>query len=1351
MAYPIEVSKQISISKNVAEEVPNQDYIEYIVNKMINPGKEKKLIPIFNDDKTHIPIHYDINEAENSNMKIDFFFDAAETLSNSILEGAVMQNKLLDNIDNCYASILIDCSNTFSLIQKASLILLTIAYGNALTALKIPYSIIIFCDDNFQFILKKLEDKHEKSHYLKLIEAMTVNRRMSSMTDAIQMARKLSIPSPTGPYSKRKNHVIYTLTDGLSTKLNYTRQWKEMILNDNLVSVSFFFLNIVSEDKLNDIVQIWSNFANKISNSQSPTSIFYSNFESILTNKQIFNILTDSNNNDNQLTKVVSICDCFSMPIIQSNNDETTPTIFLRTSKLESINFDVKYPSKILKALSTVVSDESKYYINSSSESQIDELIEFKISSNKIEPFYTNIIINESLKERNLYSSFHSELYKISSMMIDQSNIQEMSTFIFPPNRPTQYAPSSDGTLFYFPGLIRFLLTQGQDTKIFLEKKAGLTKSYSIFVVIDCTTSCFNMQSSYHAIQTIFVLLQTIAKIDLPSFNLIITTDKGPKILCCEKSTFDALSSNSSIWITLFSCLLNPHENSYLDSALLSILSIRTQQKALSSVLFIFTDGNFSKRKQKINNSILEFISSYNVESITIGIGSISTNINLLSTKKVWSENPRNVVKSILAVFGKETNDLIQNISSLFKYKQIMDYKEIGLTLSSYLEFKSIDDYKLKDLIIELNSITRDVSVFSDFYNIKNDGNEVYSEDSSHDIGKKNMFKGTKILICQFWDETMSYNEDEYISKEVLINGSDNKHRSVVNTLKDFGIETTIVQNYKDAIECLSCGKYSQAWIICGRFDGRMPDNSKTAKLISPFIDSLILYWNNGGGIVFWTDNSPLDAEVNFFLSKAKFDEVDQIKFRIGGSYPGNKFLHKSNKLRRGTFTDEQMIQCNGYKKWLFNANMDSIFEGKTIASAIIPPPDSKNECYDEKNYTFANGKDIYPFKYFSISSSGGISSLYYNSPWNSPKGDIVIDCGFSKLFYELNEDSIYYYVRNIAYFMLSIEKRLSTIGGPSDPKKFRPKSFNPRFLNSKDPKFYSYNEERAVDIVFLIDATGSMEFLIDAVFESCNEIAQYCHYYFSENSFKFGAIIYRDNAVKEIKYNLLHYKGKFDETDCSGLNKEISILEDFLDNVVAKGGGNDGPEDWLSGYSRIKSSIRWRPNSEKVIIHIADSPSHGRSFNNGYFNIPYFTNDREENEKLYLKMDDYHDHELPNYIKWVAEKGIRLFCLSSTRKSTVNSFRMVEKIYNEANGKQFTLTQTNFYSENVTEEKKNEILKIVKKVALSSVDAAVAVVSKKKQHKPPPPPPQPIPRTRKRHEVKDFESAHKYFEEEDE
>lgn len=216
-------------------------------------------------------------------------------------------------------------------------------------------------------------------------------------------------------------------------------------------------------------------------------------------------------------------------------------------------------------------------------------------------------------------------------------------------------------------------------------------------------------------------------------------------------------------------------------------------------------------------------------------------------------------------------------------------------------------------------------------------------------------------------------------------------------------------------------------------------------------------------------------------------------------------------------------------------------------------------------------------------------------------------------------------------------------------------------------------------------------------------------------------------------------------------MNKEISILEDFLDNVVAKGGGNDGPEDWLSGYSRIKSSIRWRPNSEKVIIHIADSPSHGRSFNNGYFNIPYFTNDREENEKLYLKMDDYHDHELPNYIKWVAEKGIRLFCLSSTRKSTVNSFRMVEKIYNEANGKQFTLTQTNFYSENVTEEKKNEILKIVKKVALSSVDAAVAVVSKKKQHKPPPPPPQPIPRTRKRHEVKDFESAHKYFEEEDE
>ena len=114
----------------------------------------------------------------------------------------------------------------------------------------------------------------------------------------------------------------------------------------------------------------------------------------------------------------------------------------------------------------------------------------------------------------------------------------------------------------------------------------------------------------------------------------------------------------------------------------------------------------------------------------------------------------------------------------------------------------------------------------------------------------------------------MSRSEDPRVSKEVLINGIDENNRSVINSLNEFGIETIIVQNYKSAISEIRSGEYSEVWVICGRHDGKMPDNSEGANLSSQFIEVLIIYWESGGGIVFWTDNSPLTAEVNFFLNR---------------------------------------------------------------------------------------------------------------------------------------------------------------------------------------------------------------------------------------------------------------------------------------------------------------------------------------------------------------------------------------------------------------------------------------------------------------------------------------------------
>lgn len=305
------------------------------------------------------------------------------------------------------------------------------------------------------------------------------------------------------------------------------------------------------------------------------------------------------------------------------------------------------------------------------------------------------------------------------------------------------------------------------------------------------------------------------------------------------------------------------------------------------------------------------------------------------------------------------------------------------------------------------------------------------------DLGKKDYYKGVKILIVLCWDYTCSVNENKFVSEDTLINGVKNGI-SVIKALKYFGIETKIVKNYRSAINEMCSGSYSQVWIVCGRMDGVMPGNndSKTneASLIDQFIECSILYWSKGGGLTFWTDNYPLTAEVNKFLEKAKFKYKDpsssQVKertvnFHLGGVYPGGKYLNRTNYLSICSFEGSNISKADGYEKELFNHELNTIFEGITISSAINGR-EKLSEWKDYKNMKFqlATENDIFPFKPFSRSSDNGFSSLYYIAPLNCDSGDIVIDCGFSKLFFELTKEGIDRYVKNIAVWMLQLEKK---------------------------------------------------------------------------------------------------------------------------------------------------------------------------------------------------------------------------------------------------------------------------------------------------------------------------------------
>ena len=120
------------------------------------------------------------------------------------------------------------------------------------------------------------------------------------------------------------------------------------------------------------------------------------------------------------------------------------------------------------------------------------------------------------------------------------------------------------------------------------------------------------------------------------------------------------------------------------------------------------------------------------------------------------------------------------------------------------------------------------------------------------------------------------------------------------------------------------------------------------------------------------------------------------------------------------------------------------------------------------------------------------------------------------------------------------------------------------------------------VDLVFAIDATGSMGDWLRAAVARAQEIASTARREHPEVQFKFGAIFYRDPIDVPSDVNVI-----FD------LTPDINRLRDQMATQKPYGGG-DGPEDWVGCYEKVVNEISWESDASKAVIHIADAPAHG-------------------------------------------------------------------------------------------------------------------------------------------------------------
>ena len=366
----------------------------------------------------------------------------------------------------------------------------------------------------------------------------------------------------------------------------------------------FYFIKpeIESEEDDNKIHNIWEKFKRITGNEV----VIINNFIDIINGEEKIyesfgNILSENIN----LTKEEK--EKFSKNLNNINSK------FYQSLYYEKYDLDEKKLMNILGYLKYSYDDHDFYLKNRElNPSNINKLKEREIDL--IHPFI--------VKSINLSSEIDEKKLEELSRFENKGIILDLIDTIFPPNKPSMYAPSIKGTRLYLVGLVKYIITGGQDNKIWLEKKAGLKRDYRVSVIIDSSKSCFNNINSFHSYKTIFSFLKCLSIIEIPYFDLIIATNKEPIILCSGYDTITSLNNKSKIWQALAAQLgeNNKHKCNIKD-CLFDILKLNSLNLSKKCYNFILTDGLFDEEDTKSLSELISFVEENHISVFGIGLG----------------------------------------------------------------------------------------------------------------------------------------------------------------------------------------------------------------------------------------------------------------------------------------------------------------------------------------------------------------------------------------------------------------------------------------------------------------------------------------------------------------------------------------------------------------------------------------------------------------------------------------------------------------------------------------------------------------------------------------------------------
>ena len=998
--------------------------------------------------KSYIPLYFNekvINTENENNLNklINESCFLATYLYSAISEKSKTNNIPYDNIE---VNILIDCTRIISDQTKYYNMLIVCGLSIALHSIEIPFSLSLVGDKDFKILIKKINDQFDEKYLQQILDCIFIQRYKTKYASCLNYAIN---------FYKTKDistsRVFILISGGIDSELRLVNSWRVNIFNN--IKNSFGFIFTISKTISNNNLyylknEVWKQF----------------NEGNYISKVKVAPISQNVYDKDS----LNSIINMFTQ-ILTRNEENLHLDANYNKADDNIIQFNL-YGLNIIN--SYIYSDELKkckdFFV---SQQKLPPMNIQKIEAPEIK-LYSNIqgkIIKSDIKDEEKQKIYEFvKDFKISKEKLNTSTLET----IFKPNLPTQYILTSRGSKIDIHQLILYFLNPTPNPLIYREIEGGLIKNYGLTLILDNSISCLSQIQSLHTIQTLRILLSTIATLDIPCFDFIVTGDPNPKILCSERNPIDALKERSELWFSIFASISSPNTKADLLSAIKIALDLNSLRKLdYKNYIFVLTDGLYSQKQQKEIIEIVNYCESKEIDVFGIGIGVNPCGITKLFSKCVYSPNPYNLFQAINKFFVEANHDKESIMPKLLQEPKFTINNDLIQSLKKNPVFKKLKT-ELNDLQVTLESLY--------FYNpeqlIENSElgkiipvrvNNMYSE---------NLLKGQKILIVMLWTNELNTNEKDFVNEKYIFEPY-TKDSCVKKSLDFYGIEIKVVKNYEDAIlelckedeEYFNCCPYYACWVMCGPPYAVLPDKNGNPNLVGQFIDVLNLFWENGGSVVLLAENEPFTYQANLFLKKIKFEENEgKIDFIIGGNHKGGHILignEKGDLSINGTFNKKINI-FNKYQRASIAHNLKEIYEGITVSYACKKI---------ENKFIPVSENEVSPFVPFSKDSEGGINSLFYCG--KNGKGDIVIDCSYTKFLTQMTSEGTARYIQNIGCWTANSEYHYNQ---GKKPNEFRPKKL-PNFNIDKNTKWEGFlhlfveKNPKTLKTLFAFDFSGSV------------------------------------------------------------------------------------------------------------------------------------------------------------------------------------------------------------------------------------------------------------------------------------